>query len=163
MLTEKEKMVSGRLYDASDPDLRRMHLRARRLCGEFNAIGNGDEEKGRALLLQLFGRTVERFQIVPPFHCDYGWNIEVGENFYANTGCVILDVGPVRIGRDVKFGPYVQIYTACHPVDPDDRRSGLEMGHSISIGENVWIGGGTVVNPGVSIGRDTVIGSGSVV
>jgi maltose O-acetyltransferase len=120
------------------------------------------EEIGRALS-EILGKSGKGVLIMQPFHCDYGWNIEVGDMFFANYNCVILDVAKVKIGHYVQFGPNVAIYTAGHPIHPETRRTGYEYGIPVTIGDNVWIGGSSVINPGVTIGDNAVIGSGSVV
>ncbi len=158
-MTEKEKMLAGELYDARDPELVRERTRAKGILLAFNA----SSDPAARLPRDLFGRTGEAFAIEPPFHCDYGANIRLGEDFYANTGCVILDVCSVSFGDGCLLGPRVCVFTATHPLDPVRRRQGLESGRPVAIGRNVWIGGNAVVNPGVTIGDDTVVGSGSVV
>ena len=130
---------------------------------EFNRCEPEELQKSQELLKQILGKTGENVWIEAPFHCDYGYNIEVGENFFANYNLVILDVGKVKIGKNVQFAPNVAIYTAGHPVHPDSRNSGYEYGIDITIGDNVWLGGNTVVMPGVHIGNNVVIGGGSVV
>ncbi|MFP4164385.1 MAG: sugar O-acetyltransferase [Chitinispirillaceae bacterium] len=162
MKSEKEKMLAGELYDSSDPHLENERKRARRLVYEFNG-SHPDEESKRTSLIQELIRAEGWFKIEPPFHCDYGYNIEVGTGFYANFNCVVLDVNKVKIGRNVMFGPGVQIYTAGHPSDPQGRLKNLEFGKQVTIGDNVWIGGGVIICPGVKIGSATTIGAGSVV
>ncbi|MGX7417845.1 sugar O-acetyltransferase [Carnobacterium gallinarum] len=163
MKSEKEKMLAEELYLASDEELVADVKRSRRLTRLFNSTTEEQLSYRQDLLKELFAKTGEKIYIEPPFYCDYGSNIEIGENFYANFDCVILDVAAVEIGRNVMFGPKVNLFTAGHPVDPAVRISGLEFGRKITIGDNVWIGGNTSVNPGVKIGANTVIGSGSVV
>lgn len=163
MPSEKQKMLSGALYDASDPTLVAERLRARRLCQAYNALPpDADEDQRAELLLALFGAPTN-VCLTPPFYCDYGRNIELGNNVYFNFNCVILDVAPVHIGANVLFGPAVQVYTASHPLDAAERRQGLEFGKPITIGNDVWIGGAAVICPGVTIGDGAVIGAGSVV
>jgi len=161
-MTEKEKMLSGGLYTVND-ELRRELLNARRITRQYNATTEEETEIRKKLLSELFAKTGGNIYIEPPFWCDYGSNISIGENFYANYDCIILDVGRVNIGRDVKFGPRVCVYTAGHPIDAAMRRALLEYGKPITIGNDVWIGGNAVINPGVTIGSNVVIGSGSVV
>jgi len=161
-MTEKEKMLSGSLYTVND-ELRRELLNARRITRMYNATTEEEADIRKKLLAELFGSTGENIYIEPPFRCDYGSNIFIGENFYANYDCIILDVGVVRIGRDVKFGPRVCVYTAGHPIDASKRRALLEYGKPVTIGDDVWVGGSAVINPGVTIGSNVVIGSGSVV
>ncbi len=162
MNSEKENMLSGRLYNAYDAELVKERAYVRDLLFELNHTRPGEEEKRKDLLRRLI-RAEGSFHIEPPFYCDYGYNIEVGDNFYANFGCVILDVNSVRIGRNALLAPFVQIYTATHPTDPDERLTGREFAKAIVIGDNVWIGGGAIICPGVTIGSDVTIGAGSVV
>lgn len=161
--SEREKMLAGELYLASDEELREARLRARKLVKAFNDSAPDEGERRRKLLQELFGAVGEGVEIEPPFHCDYGGNILVGERFFANFGCVILDCAEVRIGDRVMLGPNVQLYTATHPLDPELRAQGLELAKPIVIEDDVWIGGGAIVLPGVRIGRGAVIGAGSVV
>ena len=162
-MTEKEKMLAGMLYDCHDPELRDDAARSRMLTRLFNTTTEEQKEYRISLLKQLFGSTGEHIHIEPPFRCDYGCNIFIGEKFYANFDCIILDVARVTIGKNCLFGPRVCVYTPCHPIDPDERNTGLEYGKAVTIGDNVWIGGSAVINPGVTIGNNVVIGSGSVV
>lgn len=163
MKTEKDKMLAGELYDSSDPELAAERRRARDLCRRFSTLpfSATDEEKA-ALLAELFGRPTD-VRITPPFQCDYGRHITLGRNVYFNSSCVVLDVAAVVIGSNVLFGPSVQLYTAMHPLDAALRREGLESGKPVTIGDDVWIGGGAVICPGVTIGSGAVIGAGSVV
>ncbi|MBF8418761.1 maltose acetyltransferase domain-containing protein [Heyndrickxia coagulans] len=163
MSTEKEKMIAGKLYNAGDPELAQARLNARRLVRTFNETNETDLETRTALLKKLFGSTGECLFIESDFRCDYGFNIHVGENFYANFDCVILDGGPVEIGKNCMLAPGVHIYTATHPLDAKTRVSGLELTKPVKIGDNVWIGGRAVINPGVTIGNNAVIASGAVV
>ena len=161
--SEKEKMLSGELYNASDPQLVAERLRARELCQALCTLSPSAPATERSnLLAGLFG-TRTNAHIAPPFFCDYGYNIELGDNVHFNFNCVVLDVAKVTIGSNVLFGPAVQVYTATHPMNADERRSGLESARPITIGNNVWFGGGAIVCPGVTIGDDSVIGAGSVV
>lgn len=162
MRTEKEKMLAGELYDASDEQLVKEREYAKALIFKFNNTTPDKEQERQEILKQLI-ISKGRLKIEATFYCDYGYNIEVGENFYANHGCIILDVNKVLIGDNVLLGPNVQIYTAGHPVDPDERLTGKEFGEPITIGNNVWIGGGTIICPGVQIGDNVTIGAGSVV
>jgi maltose O-acetyltransferase len=162
-MTEKEKMLAGELYNAADPELDLDRLDARELLYDFNQSRPSKMPFRTAILKKLFGETGEKIYIEPSFQCDYGYNIKVGENFYANYNCVILDVMEVKIGYNALLGPAVQIYTATHPLDPDERAKMLEGAKPISIGNNVWIGGGAIVLPGVNIGNGVTIGAGSVV
>ena len=163
MHSEKEKMLAGELYLASDAELVAERLQCRQLLRAFNASDPADEEGRRRTLARLFGRVGENTVIEPPFSCDYGGNISVGARFYANFQCVILDPGLVEIGDDVFLGPGVQIYTATHPLDAAERIRGPELARPVRIGARVWLGGGTIVLPGVTIGDGTTIGAGSVV
>lgn len=163
MKTEKDKMLCGELYDAANPQLLQERLNARRLTRLYNQTIETDEEKRTALLKELFGSTGKNINIEPTFRCDYGYNIHVGENFYANFDCVFLDVCEIRIGDNCFIAPGVHIYTATHPLDPIERISGKEFGKPVTIGHNVWIGGRAVINPGIIIGNNVVIASGAVV
>lgn len=162
MKSEKEKMLAGKLYNAGDEELVSERDYARKLTFEFNHTRPSDKELRQKILKQLIV-SKGSFNIEAPFNCDYGYNIEVGENFYANYGCIILDVNKVSIGNNVLLAPNVQIYTATHPIDPIERLSGKEFAKPISIGDNVWVGGGTIICPGVKIGNNVTIGAGSVV
>jgi maltose O-acetyltransferase len=162
MRSEKEKMLAGELYDALDPELVLARNRARDLCQDLNATRESDQEIRRTILKQLFGQGGESVWMQPPFFCDYGSNILLGERVFFNFNCVILDVCQVKIGDYTLFGPSVQIYTATHPMDAALRRK-QEFAKPIEIGSDVWIGGGTIVCPGVKIGSKSVIGAGSVV
>lgn len=161
--TEKQKMLAGELYLASDPELAAASQRARRLLRMYNTTTEEEQDLRSQILNDLFGQVGPKFEIVPPFHCDYGSNIYAGNGLYMNYGCVILDCNTVNIGENVKCGPYVQIYTAYHPTEPEIRLSGRELAAPIKIGNNVWIGGGSIICPRVTIGDNTTIGAGSVV
>lgn len=163
MKTEKEKMIDGEYYVAHDSELTKEREAARKLTRVYNGTIETDAHTRRALLKQLFGFIGGSIQIEPSFRCDYGYNIYVGDHFYANFDCVILDVCKVSIGKNCLLGPGVHIYTACHPLNAEERRSGAEYGKPVTIGENVWIGGRAVINPGVAIGNNAVIASGAVV
>jgi maltose O-acetyltransferase len=163
MLSEKEKMLRGELYSAADPELVQARRRARNLLKQYNATLDEEQEKRAQILAELFGAGSAIAVIEPPFYCDYGSNIYLGERVYFNFNCVVLDVAPVEIGSGTMFGPAVQIYTATHPVDAGERAGGLEYGKPIKIGSDVWVGGAAVIGPGVTIGDRTVIGAGSVV
>ena len=162
-MTERELMLTGQLYDASDPELQAMRRRARALTRAFDATTEDQLEERERLLRQLFGGLGARPEIEPPFRCDYGAHIHAGDRLYLNFGCVILDVCEVRLGHNVFVGPGVQLLTATHPLEASARIAGRELGRPISIGNNVWLGGGAIVCPGVTIGDDTTIGAGSVV
>jgi maltose O-acetyltransferase len=162
MKSEREKMLAGELYDPLDAGLARNRQRARELCRELNASSPDAVEERHRILAALFG-TMTDVWLEPPFYCDYGNNITLGRKVYFNFNCVVLDVMPVTIGNHTLFGPAVQIYTAMHPTDPDERRRGLEFAKPVAIGHDVWIGGAAVICPGVAIGDRAVIGAGSVV
>lgn len=161
--TEKQKMLAGELYLASDPELAAESMRARELLQQYNQAAAGDRVQRTAILQELLGQAGDRPSIVPPFHCDYGIHISIGDRFYMNYGGVILDCNKVEIGDDVLCGPYVQIYAATHPTDPTVRLSERELAFPVKIGSNVWLGGSVIVCPGVTIGDNTTIGAGSVV
>ncbi|MEX2216743.1 MAG: sugar O-acetyltransferase [Phycisphaeraceae bacterium] len=161
--TEKEKMIAGEAYRAADPQLVAQRLRARQLTARFNSLAPELADERNALLRELLGKVGPNCWIEPPFYCDYGSLIELGENVYFNFNCVILDCSHVRIGSDVKCGPGVQMYGAYHPVDPAQRKAGQEFAGPITIGDNAWIGGGSIICPNVTIGPNSVIGAGSVV
>ena len=163
MRTEWEKMIAGELYHALDPELSALRRRARLLTRELNASRDDEEELRRRVLRELIPNAGPGLWIEPPFYCDYGRNITAGERVFMNFDCVVLDVAPVSIGDNTQLGPAVQIYTATHPLDAVERRSGLEYGRTIVIGSDVWIGGAAVICPGVTIGSRSVIGAGSVV
>ncbi|WP_272509032.1 sugar O-acetyltransferase [Clostridium ganghwense] len=161
-MTEKEKMLAGEFYQAFDKELVEERNYAKKLCHKFNMTDPSEQEKKIEILKKLF-RTDKSCWIEPPFYCDYGYNIKIGENFYANHGCIILDVNEVKIGNNVLLAPGVKISTATHPIDPVERAKGNEYALPIEIGDNVWIGAGAIIVPGVKIGANTVIGAGSVV
>ncbi|QAU34100.1 sugar O-acetyltransferase [Janthinobacterium sp. 17J80-10] len=162
MKTEKEKMLAGELYDASDPQLGAERERCRDLCLEFNGTREAETDNRRRILSALFGKEADVW-IQPPFFCDYGANIVLGDKVFFNFNCVVLDVAQVIIGNNVLFGPAVQIYTATHPMDHVTRAAGLESGMPVTIGSDVWVGGGAIICPGINIGDRSVIGAGSVV
>jgi maltose O-acetyltransferase len=161
--TEREKMLAHEPYIATDPELESLHQKAQNLLRDFNLSLPTDRQKRRDIVKALFGSVGEIFEVKPPFHCDYGCHIYVKENLYINYDCVILDCNKVYIGSNVLIAPKVQIYTAYHHLDVETRRSGLEMAAPIAIGDDVWIGGGAIICPGVTIGNNTTIGAGSVV
>jgi maltose O-acetyltransferase len=162
MATEKQKMLSGELYDPADPELVADRDRVRALCHAFN-FSLPDQCAVRTDLLEQILRRASDVRIEPPFFCDYGFNISLGDSVYFNFNCIVLDVMPVHIGDRCLFGPAVQIYTAMHPMDPGARRRMLESAKPVTIGADVWVGGGAIICPGVAIGDGTVIGAGSVV
>lgn len=161
-MTELEKMRAGELYDASAPELVAMRARARDLLWDYNATRESDAAKRRQLLCDLFGSGGDSVWLQPPFFCDYGTNIHLGERVYFNFNCVVLDVCEVRVGDRTLFGPAVQIYAATHPLDAELRKT-RELGKPVTIGSDVWVGGGAIILPGVTIGDRAVIGAGSVV
>lgn len=162
MESEKEKMISGKLYDGSEAEIVEMRKNATKLLRRINS-SNATEEEIRKSISKLIGKHSTLPTIVPPFYCDYGTNIHLGKNVYFNFNCIVLDVCLVKIGDDVLVGPNVQFYSATHPLEWEIREMGLEQGKPITIGNNVWIGGGVIICPGVSIGDKSVIGAGSVV
>lgn len=161
--TEKQKMLAGELYLAEDPELAGESKRASRLLRRYNSTTEEQQEQRQEILQELFGKIGDKVSILPPFHCDYGSNIFAGDKLFMNYGCVILDCNIVHIGENVLCAPYVQIYTAYHPTEPEIRLSGRELAAPINIGNNVWIGGSAIICPGVTIGDNTTIGAGSVV
>ena len=163
MATEKEKMLSGQMYDATDPQLKAERRRARDLCKSLNESHDNEQELRERIIQELFGRTGDAIWIEPPFYCDYGANITLGSKVYFNFNCVILDPASVVIGSDVLFGPAVQVYTATHPIGASERRRWRESAQPVEIGSDVWVGGGAIICPGVHIGSRSVIGAGSVV
>lgn len=162
-MTEKEKMLSGQPYLAFDEELFKERQYAKEILFTFNSLHPSEINKRNELLKNLLGKVPKQFFIEPPFHCDYGYNISIGENFYANYNCMILDCASVTIGDNVLLAPNVGLYTAGHPLHYEPRNKGIEYAFPITIGDNVWIGGGVIVNPGITIGSNVVIGSGSVV
>ena len=162
METEYQKMIAGKLYDAGDPHLLQMRIKARELLHAYN-LTVYDTEIRLGILKQLFGKTGNNMDVQAPFFCDYGCHIETGENFFANFNCVFLDCNFIKIGHTVFMGPGVHIYTAYHPVSAAERVKGPELALPVTIGNHVWIGGGSIICAGVSIGDNTTIGAGSVV
>lgn len=156
-------MLAGELYEPADKELQEMRNNARRLTRLYNQTTENDGEERSKIIKELFGSTGGNINIEPTFKCDYGANIYVGENFYANFDCVILDICDVRIGDNCMLAPGVHIYAATHPLDPIARNSGQELGKPVIIGDNVWIGGRSIINPGVTIGDNVVVASGAVV
>ena len=162
-MTEKQKMLAGELYLAADGELKNKRIKSRSLARAYNTTIETEAEVRQEILGRWLGKIGAQIEIEPPFYCDYGSNIFVGDKFYANFGCVILDCNLVEIGDNVLLAPYVQIYTAYHPTNPALRLTGKELAAPIKIGNNVWIGGGAIICPGVTIGSNTTIGAGSVV
>lgn len=161
-MNEREKMLRGELYDASDPDLVRARVRARRFAQRFNALDPADGTRN-ALLRELFGEVGDGAWVEAPLFCDYGAQIRLGARVYINAGCIFLDAAAIALGDDVQLGPGVQLLTSDHPRDAAERAAGLESAHAITIGARAWLGGGVIVLPGVTIGPDATIGAGSVV
>ncbi|MBQ5947570.1 sugar O-acetyltransferase [Massilia sp. ST3] len=162
-LSEKQKMLAGRPYHPGDPELRAEQAAAAAWLARYNAALAEPVEAWQALLAERFGQAGQGAILRPPFHCDYGWNIRLGARVFVNFGCVFLDVARIAIGDDTRIGPGVHIYTADHPRDPARRRTGVESGRPVTIGSNVWIGGGAIILPGITIGDDAIVGAGSVV
>ena len=162
MPTEREKMLAGDLYDPLDPELVVARTRARDLCQRLNATSEAEQDERRRITSDLFAAGGDAVWMQPPFYCDYGSNISLGRRVFFNFNCVVLDVCAVRIGDFTLFGPAVQIYTATHPLDYEQRRT-LEFAKPVHIGSDVWVGGAAVICPGVTIGSRVVIGAGSVV
>lgn len=162
-ISERQKMISGQPYNPGDPELQADQIAAKQWMVRYNASLAATPADRRDLLRQRLGEVGEGAVIRPPFHCDYGYNIRLGRNVFLNFNCVILDVCEVEIGDLTQIGPGVQILTADHPRDPGERARGVEFGKPITIGRNVWIGGGALILPGVTIGEDAVVGAGSVV
>ena len=159
----KERMLRGELYLADDPELAVDHARAQEVLERYNATPHVAREERDRLLRELLGEVGQGVVVKPPFRCDYGLHIAIGERTFVNYGCVMLDVAPIRIGSACQLATHVQLLTATHPIDPEPRRLGWECAEPITIGDNVWLGGGAIVCPGVVIGDDTVVGAGAVV
>ncbi len=162
-MNQKERMLANLPYKAWMDGLSEERLENKKRIFKYNNMDPGDTAGKDKLIKEILVKTGSTVCIESPFHCDYGYNIEVGENFFANYNLVILDVGKVKIGDNAQIAPNVAIYTAGHPIHPDSRNSGYEYGIDITIGDNVWIGGNTCIMPGVTIGNNVVIGGGSVV
>lgn len=162
-MNQKERMMAELPYKAWLDGLSEERTENKLKIYEYNLLRPDEPEKMVTMIKNIFGKTGDNIFVETPFHCDYGKNIKVGNNFFVNYNCTILDVGEVIIGENVQFAPNVSIYTAGHPIHPQSRNSGYEYGIRVTIGDNVWIGGSVVINPGVKIGNNAVIGSGSVV
>lgn len=162
-MNQKKRMISGKLYKVEGKELHEAHKKAKHLLDEFNAMKYEEWGKHKGILNDLFYAYGERNMIVPPFYCDYGENIHIGNDFFANYHCIILDVNTITIGNRVMFGPRVSLLTASHPIDKAIRSELLEYGLEITLEDDVWLGGDVTVNPGITIGEGSVIGSGSVV
>lgn len=163
MKSEKEKMLDGEVYDPADMTLIKERARVKTLCQKYNKTSYGEIGTRKSILKEILGKTGDNFTIEPDFYCDYGYNIEIGESFYANHNLVILDCAKVKIGKNAAIGPNCGLYCAVHPTDPVERAKWVETAKPITIGDNVWLGGNVVVLPGVTIGDNTTIGAGSVV
>ncbi|WP_308013707.1 sugar O-acetyltransferase [Streptantibioticus parmotrematis] len=159
----KRLMLAGEWYLPDDPELAADTTHRIELCAAYNAPAPPDADRRREILERLLGSVGEGVRIRPPFHCDFGYNIRIGPRTFVNVGAVLLDTGPVTIGADVQIGPNVQLLTATHELGAARRRAGWEKAVPVTIGDNVWLGGGVIVCPGVTIGADTVVGAGSVV
>ena len=162
-LTQKQRMLAGQLYHAGDPEIQADQQSAKAWMARYNAALAASADERRELLRERLAAVGSGAVIRPPFHCDYGYNISLGADVFLNFNCVILDVVAVSIGAGTQIGPAVQLYTADHPRDPAARASGAEFGRPITIGCNVWIGGGAIILPGVTVNDDAIIGAGSVV
>ena len=163
MKSEKDKMLAGELYDASDLFLMKERQAARTLTHRLNVSEYGNELSYKQILSSLLPNAAPDILIEPPFFCDYGYNIFTGKKVFFNFNCVLLDVMPIRIGTNVLFGPSVQIYTANHPIDAQERSKGPEFAKPISIGDDCWIGGGVIISSGITIGDRCIVGAGAVV
>ena len=159
----KERMLNGAMYDPDDPELVADRERARGLTRQYNRTTPDERDERRRLLEALLGGVGDGCHVEPPFRCDYGYNTHVGEHTYVNVDCVVLDVCRVEVGRNCDVGPGVHIYAATHPLDAAERASGAEYGAPVTVGENVWLGGRAVLNPGVTVGDNAVVASGAVV
>jgi len=156
-------MLAGEAYDPTDPELAADRRRASDRCRRYNATAATETDRRERLLRELFGEVRGGAVVEPPFRCDYGYNVGVGDGFFANYGCVFLDSGPIAFGDNCLLGPGVHVYTATHPIDPDERASGREFADPVTVGDDVWIGGRAVITPGVEVGDGAVVAAGSVV
>jgi maltose O-acetyltransferase len=161
--SQRERMLAGDPYVASDPELQERSRRAMRLVERYNRTSIDDAEERRSILADLLGSVGDGVEIRPPFYCDYGSQIRIGARTFVNFNLVALDVATITIGEDVQIGPNVQLLTPTHPTEPEPRRAKIEAARPITIGDNVWLGGGVIVCPGVRIGENTVVGAGAVV
>ncbi|MDF2693433.1 MAG: galactoside O-acetyltransferase [Labilithrix sp.] len=161
--SQRERMLAGDPYVANDPELQKESVRAISLCEQYNRTSVRDRSERQRILRELCGSVGEEVEIRPPFYCDYGYQIRIGARTFANFNFVALDVARITIGDDVQIGPNVQLLTPTHPIEPEPRRAKIEGAKPITIGNNVWLGGGVIVCPGVTIGENTVVGAGSVV
>lgn len=163
MVTEKNKMLAGEIYQAMDESLTQERDIVKNLTYDYNLLRRTEKEKRGELIRRILGKAGKNIWIESPFECDYGYNIEVGDNFYSNHNLMILDAAKVTIGDNVFIGPNTSVYTPCHPIDADARNTFEEWAEPVAIGNNVWIGGSVTILPGVNIGDNVVIGAGSVV
>ena len=161
-MNEEEKMLKGELYDSTDKELTKKLMRAKDLCHKYNKLGIEETEESERIIKELFAKTGKDFMILPNFYCDYGFNIEIGDNFYSNHNLVILDCNKVTFGNNIQIGPNCGFYTAGHPLDKELRKK-VEFAKPIKVGNDVWFGGNVCVLPGVTIGDNVVVGAGSVV
>ena len=162
--SEKEKMIAGELFNVYDSELVRERAVARQQVEAFNQLGEMNPPKSQQIIKQLFGATGDKIEVHATFRCDYGYNLFVGEDFFANYDCVILDVAPIKIGKHCLLGPKVQIYSVNHPDDPQLRRNGaMGIGKPVSLGDDLWVGGGAIICPGVTLGNNVIVAAGSVV
>ena len=159
----KERMLRGELYVADDPDLAADHARAQRILDRYNVTGHDEQDERDALLHELLGSVGEGVVVKPAFRCDYGTYVSIGDGTFLNYDCVMLDIAPIALGSTCWLATQVQLLAATHPIDPGPRRDGWEYGAPITIADNVWLGGGVIVCPGVSVGEHTVVGAGAVV
>lgn len=163
MQTEKEKMLSGQLYNPSDKELQNDRIQAKNLCQKYNNIPYDNFKERQNIIKNILNSTGKNITIEPSFYCDYGYNIDIGENFYSNHNLVILDCAKVTIGDNVAIGPNCNIYCALHPLNSEERITWKESAKPVNIGHNVWLGGNVTILPNVTIGNNSVIGAGSVV
>jgi maltose O-acetyltransferase len=159
----KRRMLAGDWYLPDDPELAADTMRRIELCAAYNGADPSESDERVRILAELLGSVGERVRIRPPFHCDYGYHISVGDRTFVNFGAVFLDAAPITIGADVQIGPNVQLLTPTHELEPERRRAGWERAMPVAVGDNVWIGGGAIVCPGVTVGADSVIGAGAIV
>lgn len=163
MEKEREKMISGEMYDPSDEQLVKDREAAKIFCKEYNLTDDTNYDLRKKMIQNFLGKTGDKLHIESNFRVEYGYNIEIGENFYSNYDCLLLDICPIIIGDNAMLAPGVHIYSATHPLDPEERNSGKEYGKPVKIGNNVWIGGRSLIAPGVTLGDNVVVAAGSVV
>lgn len=163
MKTEKEKMLACEPFNSRCDELKKDHKKACLLIEKYNLSSEDDIEQRKSILEKLLGKCSKNIRIKTPFHCDYGYQIFIGENFFANYDCIFLDAGPIEIGDNCMIGPKTCIYAISHPTNPNERQKSVDIPMKVSIGNNVWIGGNVVILPGISLGNNVVVGAGSVV